>query len=188
MENFETVSVGDKEWLQVTATNNFSWNDFNNIFDVSTGVCDVSGCIVTSTGERADSPFDLTGYIWASNAEVNELLKSYTGGIGLSDLSASNQVELEPHTLDRFFSDFGFTHNNGFDFAGVKGLTRNQSYDSTMGDLIIASRGTGAWGEYPDKLILDNSNRADGRTEFVGGWFYRPLAAIPPAPPILHNT
>ena len=176
----EAVIVGDKDWLQITKTVAFSWNDFDNIFDVSTGVCDVSECIVTSTGERANSPFDLTGYMWASNFEVNELLKSYTGGIGLSDLSTDNEVELALHTLDGFFLDFEFTHNNGLDFAGVHGLTRNQSDDSTKGDLITASTGTGVWGEYPDTLILDIDYwEVDWDSVFVGGWFYRPLVAIP---------
>ena len=51
------VIIGDKDWRQVTGTTNYSWNDFDTIFDTTTGSCDAVGCLLSN----GNSTVDLTG-------------------------------------------------------------------------------------------------------------------------------
>ncbi len=65
----QAIVIGDKDWLKVSDTFNYSWNEFDAIFDADTGACDVAGCQLGG--------LDLTGYTWASSTDVNEVLNSY---------------------------------------------------------------------------------------------------------------
>ena len=48
------VIIGDKDWLQLTATVDFSWNQWDAIFATTTGQCNVAVCQLGNV--------DLTGY------------------------------------------------------------------------------------------------------------------------------
>lgn len=183
------VIVGDKDWLQVTATNYVTWEEINDIFDTSTGECDVAGCILERAGEGPGLPsIDLTGYIWASNSEVNELFMVYSGGIGLDSLSENNMVYYPRGEMDDFFLDFEYTYTNGMDTAGAFGYTRNQSAGvPTTGDMMSAhTDGIQIEYDYPDYPPFPDDHielNIDGCVgsiyyctwEGSGGWFYSPV-------------
>jgi len=63
------VIIGDKDWRQITDTAGYTWDDFDAIFDTSTGACDIASCLLGGT-------VDLMGYTWADNSEVNDLFTS----------------------------------------------------------------------------------------------------------------
>lgn len=68
------VTVDGLEWMQVTDTVNFSWNDMASVCDVGTGAC--TGSLGTT---------DLTGWTWASILDVGQLFSALTphpGGVG----------------------------------------------------------------------------------------------------------
>jgi hypothetical protein len=93
------VAVADKDWLQFTSTTNFSWNDFDTIFDTDTGACDLVSCVIGGT-------IDLTGCVWASRADVNALFDRYLFSAGKSSTNIDQYAGVVVDALDQLFEDF----------------------------------------------------------------------------------
>ncbi len=174
--NANAIIVGDKDWLQVPTTNNYSWSDIDTIFDTTTGQCDVAGCMLTAITGGASGSVDLTGYSWASNNEVNELLKAYTGGTGLSSLNPVTSLYLAPNGLDSFFADF--TPTRFYTFDEIRGWTR----DSTSGSGHEIQFYNIKDNTSDDAVVLTSTHKDAWGTNF-GGWFYR--SASVPEPSVL---
>lgn len=126
------VIIGDKDWKQVSETSGYSWSDFDAIFDISTGACNVSGCLLGGS-------IDLAGYVWANNVEVNDLFKFYIGGIGLTLLSIDSGVGVGVNGLDSMFTEFTPTQVSVND-EYIYGYTREQSNGLSFGDWMYARR------------------------------------------------
>ncbi len=195
------VIIGDKDWRQLANDPQgqdgigYSWNDFDAIFDTTTGECDVAGCLL----ERPLlGSVDLTGYTWASNSEVNELFKYYAGGSGLTSLNSNNTVQLENEALFSFFNDFNYTYSDslgGQSMAWANGWTRNYSagQQGIVGDMMWASQ------FYPNGLFRSQAEAElgldihrdtvcmtdDCRIGWPGGWVYRKISSSVPEPSIL---
>lgn len=67
------VSIGDREWRQVSETLAVSWNQLSSIYDETTGHLDTS---TTTIGN-----IDFAGWTWASDTEVEEMLQATGLGI-----------------------------------------------------------------------------------------------------------
>lgn len=162
------VIIGGKDWRQVTDTTGYSWNDFDAIFDTSTGACDVVGCLL----DNGASTVNLTGYTWANNFEVNDLLTSYSGVAGFSSLTSANSVDQGPGALDDFFNDFSATSTGTFNDQ-IAGRTRDQSIGNDRShDLVSVLRWHGIADNFSDRTILTVGFRAD-RDLSIGGWVYK---------------
>ncbi len=127
------VIIGDKDWRQLTDITGFSWNDFDAVFDTSTGACDTVGCLVGGS-------LNLTGYTWASTNEVNDLFMFYTGGTGLDSLTLENSIATGTGALDGLFVDFNPTFQlAAIEFRLLAGWTRDSSLDG-KGHMVWANQ------------------------------------------------
>ena len=174
--NVSAVIIGNKDWLQVTDTAGRSWNDFNAIFDNSTGACDTPGCLLASG-------VDLTGYTWASITEVRVLLDTYTStALDQADSPFISQA-LSSGWNASLFGDFAATNlfNDGND---ILGFTRNSSSIGN-GDVVRAVDYGSSYDptQFPDLYLVQELSAGENRP-FVGGWFYKDAVETPPSVPI----
>jgi len=172
----QAVLVGTTDWLQVTDTRGYSWNDFDAVFDTSTGLCDVAGCLLGGS-------IDVSGYQWASFSEATELLQVYGGGAGTVPTEFGTTVELTPGAFDTLFTDFAPTYSST-NFEWMNGFTREYAiHPSTGRDAAVSldvSRYIGG---------LDGNNDTYRRqavsmnyiSSNYGGWLYRTADVSEPA-------
>ena len=165
------VVVGDKDWYQVSDLTSNSWNDFDAIFDATTGACDVAGCLLGGTT-------DLTGYTWASNADVNSLIAGYYAGPGLNDSNAFDQlVTTGPATLDGIFTDFVTTSDPLIQHREyLWGYTRESVDAFQVTSILIWD-----WTDPVEADFLEKElhNSEIGTFTDRGGWVYRDLSPVP---------
>ena len=167
------VIIGNKNWLQVTDTAGYSYNDFNSIFSQTTGQCDVLSCQLGG--------LDLGEYIWASNDEVNAMLASVTG---LSFPNFNNDGGLRG-TMDPIFLLFTPT---------ALGTPPDAASISSEGEYVGGFTRTGNGGNgttieitnFYDPAIEDGvayeQHFDPTRQEApIGGWLYTTVVPIPPA-------
>lgn len=167
--NANAIIIGDKDWLQVTATTGYSWNSFDAVFDTSTGECDVTGCLVSNSSSSA---INLTGYTWANNNDVNNLFISEFG-LGLNSLTSSNSVRIGVDGAEDFIPH---TFSPTFVHATVEevyGLTRESNGDSTQADYMIVSSWVGSVDANQDIIYLNTGTSRSVENRIIGGWFYR---------------
>jgi len=164
--------LGGEEWLQVTATTNYSWNDFDAIFDAN-GNCDVIDCWLGGMGG-----VDATGYRWASNAEVNDMLISEIGGTGLPFLDRRNAWIASPTALDGIFDllDPTVVITNQ-----IRGWTREENAPG-FGDYIALLPGGAGDPPANSRVHLEVGQAAvTERTQYVGGWLYKTVSVPEPS-------
>jgi hypothetical protein len=164
------VVVNDKDWYQVSDLTSNSWNDFDAIFDTSTGLCDAGGCLLGAT--------NLTGYIWASNADVNSLISHYFAGTGLTDSNDVDQtVSTGVDTLDSFFGDFSPTFSDS-NQDYVLGLTR-ETITAEYGTAVQVIRRVRSGDVVADSLKRELHIGRTNSVTFTGGWVYAPVSPVP---------
>ena len=163
------VVVDGKDWRQVVDTTGYSWNDFDAIFDTTTGACDVVGCLLGGT-------VDLTGFTWASNADVSSMFDTYHAFTGIdNNYVADHYVGLAPTSLDAMQSDFTPTNTIPASQRQTKGWTRHQlntnsatvygAHDSFGGSIDVVYREI----HFGDAQIISE----------IGGWAYKPVSNVP---------
>jgi len=76
----QAVLIEGRDWLQLSETTGFTWDEIDAIYDSSTGACDAASCTLSST-------VDLAGYRWASNEEVDAMMSSFFAVSGLTHLA-----------------------------------------------------------------------------------------------------
>lgn len=179
------IVIGDKDWLTFNewgyGTPGGSGAVFDTVFDSSTGQCDVAVCKFGS--------IDMTGYVWASTADVNSLFQEF--GFQLSSLTADNFAGLSGSytPIDTVIDHIGaWIVGSGVD-CGVGGpctyeatfaVTRDQSSAGTRDLVYLKDFGAPEFvapltaTDYVG-LSLSNSNDA-----FSYGWFYKPVAVPEP--------
>jgi len=182
----KAVVIGEKDWMAVQPTNSLSWGNFNEIFDTTTGQCDVSDCkLVSQFGEEVD----FTGYTWASNYDVNEMWKNYTGLAGLTSLTTEGIVSV-PNTniaAELIHALGGSTESSG-DASFLYGLTResvagtsDRAYQFSITD----------YGQSIPDIFHDDSFSLISQCNFctgseLGGWFYKTIEVSEPSTLLLY--
>ena len=169
------VLVGTTDWMQVTDTRGYSWNDFDAIFDTSTGLCDVAGCLLGGT-------VDVSGYRWASSADVAGLFQAYGAGDGTAppEFGQNVGISLTPGAFDAMFADFTPTVAST-SYQQINGLSRESAiywytgqnvavgFDATRYIVNLDSTNDQYWRQAVS-MNYTNSN--------TGGWLYK-AAAVP---------
>ncbi len=171
------VVVDGKEWRQVTDTAGFSRLQFDTIFDRSTGLCDVAGCLLGGT-------LDLTGYHWASNLEVQSLLTTFGFSPHPTPFSQTGSVTLQTQAnIDSFLSVFSTTRT-GFVSQSVNGWTRDQnSLTPVRSDQMSVRKALESF--VSNATIHDAFLVETTQSSGIGGWLYRSAPAAAPEPATL---
>jgi hypothetical protein len=163
-----SVTVDGREWLQPVDFVNHSWNDIAAVCHNNTGVCN---------GSLGGT--DLTGWIWASLPDVNDLFTAMgIPGFAVDDESlvidfSANSV-WAPAFLDTFFPTFAENQTRQ-----ITGLMRHffpVAVTGNVSDNVITPIGRAA-----DAAITSidyQLNSANKSSEYIGGWFYRANAEV----------
>ena len=162
--------IGNQDWLQVSNTLGNSWADFALVFDPITGKCkDISSCTL-------DGSINLSGYIWASAFEVDQMLSSFSDGLTSSDYSDDLEIVLGKGYLDSLTDFFTPTLVQGgfIKRSGVLGFVRD-SIDNNASAVL-------AWDyadndSYLDTALLEIHYTKDRTESWIGGFLYK--ASIP---------
>ncbi len=163
----DIVTVGSKEWAQVSLFTNLSWNTMN-------AACPAGVCSGTLNGH------DVGGWIWASIFDVGDLFSSvtpYPGGI-------SSYFENNSTWAPGFFDTLGFDPTETLSiFRTIKGLTATEKESLTGQGAVLTDRLTSS-----DPKDVVGSNLALLKTATsskIGGWFYRSASVPEPSSFIL---
>lgn len=159
------VIVGDKEWLNPDAVGNSSWDEIN-------AVCPGGVCVGQLGG------VDVSGYTWASIAQVNELFYSFIGGTAPSDSMLLQEANSDWAPL--FFQQFsGQT---------TQLATVTSGWVSTppipANDLRYTARVVDFF--EPARADIAQTGRFRSRTSNFGAWLFRGVDPVTvPVPPTL---
>lgn len=180
----QSAVIGDKDWLHMSNTIWYSWNEMDAIFDPDTGRCDVSECIMRSQAWQRS--IDMSGYIWASTEEVNTLWTSFTGQEGLDSLTSDNYKEVT-NTLraEELVTLIGPTDGDGSDDLLFSfGTTRSQDPQGQAHLLFIKNNSMREPYRYgTDSIHLDVGGiPKQSWSTSSAGWFYKPVEVT--APPV----
>lgn len=173
------VTVGDKEWAQVSLFTNLSWEDVNEVCSETTGAC---------SGDQLLNGWTMAGWTWASIFDVGELFQAETPHPGEIAVIREFRSAWAP----RFFDILGFTPTNaGTGFRQILGVTRdlieNGDPDATpRARAALFSQTDGPFGGQSDFADTTGFIQADQGFGTWGHWFYRPTSSVPvPAPTTL---
>jgi hypothetical protein len=108
--------IDGKEWMQLTQTSGYTWQQFDQIFGAS-GFC-TSGCLLGGT-------LDLSGFRWASSAEVDNMINTVTGTALFGNYVSNQGVVTLASQTDGMFSLLNATITSSFT-REIEGYTRNQ--------------------------------------------------------------
>jgi len=151
----DTVTVGDKEWAQVSLFSNLSWNTMD-------AACPAGVCAGTLNG------FDVSGWTWASAFETGDLFKIVTGGVYPGGITTV--TEFGSTWAPDFFDITGFLPNFvNSSIRQIQGITSTSSTTTRNIDAFLVD------GFSTDVLDRAGHNTSLKTAEFegVGGWFYR---------------
>ncbi len=155
------VTIGDKNWRQVTETTDVSYFRLDEIYDTTTGMLDAG---TTARG------IDFSGWTWASVAEVAQLFTDTHATLNMDNRAQVDRQESE--WAPNFLSLFDPTYT-GVDAEAVFGLARDyfaptQAYLPYIRDVPIGSDTA--------KLYLPVSSIIS--RPFRGVWLYQ-TASVP---------
>ncbi len=157
-----------REWIDITAAVWREWAEIAETCDASIGACDgvLPASSHVSTGDWGTSPTDLTGFTWASRAEVVSMLTEV--GLHVWDYFTESccigTAEEAPYALTN-----GFTR----DGAAVVMLTSTQTGVGEPGPHTIWRIDGGSGTGHVSPNFYDPS---------IGGWFYRqPVSVTEPS-------
>ncbi len=164
---FSTINADGKEWAQTDVFWGLNWNEVDAVCPESTGgVC--NGVL---------NGYEVTGWIWASNSDVEALYSSY----GISPpMSPANQQVNEFGSLwaPAFFAAGWVSYNDGspemFEWSGSQGWVRDSvdSSDANWADIVdFIDESIGLPDSARSGRVLAKTYAA-GR---LGAWIYRPI-------------
>jgi hypothetical protein len=159
------VLIEGKNWLQLTTVTNYSWDQFDAIFDTTTGQCDVAGCLLGGT-------VDLTGYVWANNADVDTMLSAFFGVSGLSSLTSDGNRTTGVDAGDALLELLDPTSTDA-DTEDLVGWTRDSSGGAGLGDWMRSRAFIGSSDGANDNYDLEIHSNAASDALWRGAWLYR---------------
>jgi hypothetical protein len=163
------VTVDERLWLQPLDFVNHSWNDIASVCDASTGVCN------GSLGGNL-----LTGWTWASIADLNALFTSF----GIPGFTGSNtgfalDTGADSVWAPLFLASFVPTLNDE-QVGGHLRISFGQPAFGSVGDDASTVLGVVDAAQIVTSFIDSDESRSD-----VGGWFYRSSVSEVPGPATL---
>ncbi len=157
------VTIGDKNWRQVTETTNVSWEDLDVIYDTSDGTLDNG----TSAGG-----YDFTGWTWASATEVAQL---FTDANPTLSITYNQEVyQADSAWAPNFLSLFDATVTNPSINERVWGMSRTVGVTVVNTPGIIDRFSTAL----EDRAHTNVWNPKDSKWTGRGVWLYQ-AAAVP---------
>ncbi len=163
-----TLTIDGRVWAQPIEFVNLSWNDVNTV--CPQGIC--------TAGTLND--FEMTGWAWATSAEVGDLfaaISPHPGGHALwteevlpGDLDVLERTGLEPTLIIPF----------GGSPRHVRGITSNVFIASnnlqtaslvSIREVSLFGQLTGEW--FYDSLLGNTLTNIARRTSDIGVWFYQ---------------
>jgi len=169
----QAVLIEGRDWLQLSETTGFTWDEIDAIFDSSTGACDAASCTLSST-------VDLAGYRWASNEEVDAMMSSFFAVSGLTHLAGQEDDRFTSEAaMNDFFALMTPTREDDWD-RRVEGWTRDRTLNETNADSIYAYQHV--FGPSPRLSVygLIVQSPRTSSWDRMGGWFYRlPETTVP---------
>jgi PEP-CTERM motif-containing protein len=172
----DIITVGDKEWAQVSLFTSLSWNTISTV--CPSGVC--------GSGSGTLNGWDMVGWSWASVYEVGSLFSSLTPHLG----GISQYVETTNSTTwaPDFFDVLGFNPTFTGTFRNTVGWASSEYVTSTGIDSgytpYIYENLTCTWCVIADANTLGGHPK-DEINSIIGGWFYRSSSVPEPASLIL---
>lgn len=173
------VVLDGKNWMQVTQSVNFTYNNLAGVCSLTTGAC--NGSVTNAVG----TTLDLTGWTWASHDDMASLFQSVTGApAGTFDAAQGSyfQSHQSGSWADQFIDTDGAGSDTGFfdftlqvsasDFV-VFGLTRSIVSGSADRSYIRSTAVT-------DAAIFGNPVGLDIARSHTGMWLFQPTAVPGP--------
>jgi Thrombospondin type 3 repeat len=152
------VTVDDTQWAQVDLFTNLSWNDINAV--CPSGVCVSGGSL---------NGFDMTGWIWATTEDMNDLFNSYIGFTALGP-GPSMYFTWPPIFVPVFYADgWRKTQYSAGVISSTWGLTRE--FNSSA---VISTQPF-----HPPQYtfltdLADTQVQSNQASSIYGAWFSRP--------------
>lgn len=148
-EGVRFVEVDGKDWLQPLDFRGYGYDQVAAVCSPNSGLC---------SGYIAGSSIDLTGYYWASSADVDTLFIAYGGEPPFDPTNDNVDAAVE------FCQDFISSNSRTEEYINGYLRDRNPSNAPREYYQAIVACGAGFWGSLP-------SNGSSG--ESVGAWFWR---------------
>ncbi|XOV86722.1 MAG: hypothetical protein ACFHX7_17340 [Pseudomonadota bacterium] len=179
----QAVLLDGKEWMQLTETVNFHYNNMASACDVTTGNC--QGTVTNHLGKT----LDLTGWTWASQRDVASLFYAVTGApagtydLEVADYATSTGVDSWAEAfIDKDGEqgpDTGYFYATAENSPGnfwVAGYTRTVLQDGRVDRSWILSSPTS------NRSVIGNPNPPDAARSHTAVWLYQTQAVGVPAP------
>ena len=171
----QAVIIGDKDWYQVYDLTGNSWNDYNAVFDTTTGACDAGSCDFNGA--------DLSSYTWASVADVDAMIATFTGQ-NLSSTVGNNSYS--PAAMGSLFDLFDATESTSsadgsITIDTILGSTRDSGCAGPVygGPTCYVPYISAHFGTNIGHRVRLTSGLSDIRAPHLGSWFYTDVAAVP---------
>ncbi len=181
--NAHAVLLDGKEWMQLTETVNFHYNNMASACDVNTGFC--NGAVTNHLGKT----IDLTGWVWAAQSDIVSLFYAVTGAPAgtydneVDDYATSTSVD--SWAADFIDTDgatgpdtgsFYATAENSPNNFWVAGYTRTVLADGRVDRSWILSAPTS------NRSVIGNPNPPDAARSHTAVWLYQAQSTAVPAP------
>jgi hypothetical protein len=164
-----SITVGDREWAQTDVFRGLSWNEIDAVCpEASGGAC--SGLL---------DGYDVTGWIWASDEDMQTLFNSY--GVTPPLTPTNQRVDDFGTTWAPAFFDAGWRSNTEYtqqewEWDGSSGWIRNSASPDTgksavMNNYKLDGDGSGV----SDFALTDRMGDKTASFGSVGAWIYREL-------------
>jgi hypothetical protein len=171
------VTVGNREWRQLTETTGFSWNEVSTVCNSTTGVCNGS---LGPDGSKVD----FTGWNWAANSDVQGLFNAQIG-----NFFATATTDYKPGVIDNsqiaaFMADGFFLPTQTAGARRVIGFSRTPE---RLGQTVLApdvqdatNQGACDFGpNFCDAAFLNRNYGLTSKEAAVGAWLYRDASPVP---------
>lgn len=162
----EIITIAGRDWAQVDLFLNLTWNDIDAVCPAATGGVCTEGTL---------NGFDMAGWTWASQEDVNALFNTFlvSSGVGGSDLlSGAGEYTEAGSTWAPAFYDQGFrvTIPDQFGLRSIYGWTSSlQTPDAAW----IGSVNDYEDPDYTDYLSTGSIVYVFEVGIYDGAWFYR---------------
>lgn len=158
----DTVVVDGREWAQLTALTNVSWNELS-------AVCPAGQCTDATLADTS-----LAGWNWATAAEVGDLFNVFTG---TNAFSVPNSLRIPGTDVFDFIAALGFRESSFNNYAGwTSSEITNRVGERAIG-AAVRLFGDATIGFIQD-IGTDFDVDKDTKSGNVGAWLFREPALV----------